>query len=279
MKSVSKLLVATDLDATLLDHQTYDFSPAIPVIEQLKSLKCPIIFNSSKTQSEQQSLRNNLNICDPFIIENGSAVVIPPGQLDQPAAASTGYTHVFGLAYTALIASLHRLREQHGYKFRGFADLTAAALAEITGLSLAGAAAAKDRQGSEPLLWEDSEADYNSFVAALTAQGLATTQGGRFRHVMGKTNKGKALTWLVDRYRTAFPQTHWTIVALGDSPNDVPMLQAADIGVLIPNPHRNPFEIPGVPHLIRAERPGPIGWAETVSSLLNTTQYDAIRPR
>ncbi|MEL6900482.1 MAG: HAD-IIB family hydrolase [Cyanobacteria bacterium J06606_4] len=270
MKSVSKLLVATDLDATLLDHQTYDVSPALPIIEQLKSLDCPIIFNSSKTQSEQQSLRETLDIRAPFIIENGSAVIIPPGQLNQPDTAAAGYTHVFGLPYPDLITHLHQLRTQSSYKFRGFSDLTAADLANIAGLSPAEAAAAKDRQGSEPLLWEDSETAYQAFTATIAAKGLVTTQGGRFRHVMGDTSKGKALAWLVDRYEATFPHINWTVVALGDSPNDVPMLQTADIGVLIPNPHRKPFEITGVPRLIRATQPGPSGWVEAISALIKS---------
>ena len=212
------LLVATDLDATLLDHQTYRYTAALPAIEKLKIYRCPIIFNSSKTEAEQTVLREALQIQAPFIIENGAAIVIPPGQLDHPKNASTDAIKVFGPAYSELVDQLDDLRRRKGYRFRGFADLSATEIAEKTGLSLAGATAAQQRSGSEPLCWEDSEAAYAEFVAILSELGLQTTQGGRFRHVMGKTDKGIALTWLVERYKAVFPQRNWTVVALGDSP-------------------------------------------------------------
>lgn len=268
MKRLSKLLVATDLDATLLDHQTYDYRPAVSVIKQLKADGCPIIFNSSKTQAEQNQLREVLGIGDPFILENGAAVVIPPGQLNHPASADKAAITVFGLAYADLIAQLHQLRQVQGYRFRGFADLSAADIAQLTGLPFTGATAAKQRLGSEPLCWEDSEVAYAAFVSKLADMDLQVTQGGRFHHVMAKTDKGQALAWLVACYKAVFPAVDWTVAALGDSPNDVPMLQVADVGVLIPNPHRQPFEVKGVKHLIRPSLPGPTGWAEAITTLL-----------
>jgi mannosyl-3-phosphoglycerate phosphatase len=264
---MKKLLVSTDLDATLLDHQTYDYTAARPAIEQLKAHGCPIIFNSSKTQTEQTQLRVALKIQDPFIIENGAAVVIPPGQLHQPATPPTAAIKVFGPPYRELVACLEQLRQQQGYRFRGFSDLHAEDIAAITGLPLAGAIAAKQRLGSEPLCWEDSESAYNAFVAALAKLGLQTTQGGRFCHVMARTDKGVALQWLVEQYQTAFPEIDWLVVALGDSPNDVPMLRVADISVLIPNPHRRPFDVTAVSTLVTSSQPGPVGWADAITQL------------
>ncbi|MEO0377818.1 MAG: HAD-IIB family hydrolase [Cyanobacteria bacterium P01_A01_bin.17] len=263
-----RLLVATDLDATLLDHQTYSYRAALPAIEQLKAQDCPIIFNSSKTQAEQAVLRDALDIKDPFIIENGSAVVIPPGQLDHPVQSSASQIKVFGLTYAELTAQLDRLRQQHGFCFRGFADLSAETIAEMTGLSVPEATAAKQRSGSEPLCWDDSESAYDAFVDAIADLGLQTTQGGRFRHVMAKTDKGVALKWLLDRYRVVYPHLDWTVVALGDSPNDVPMLQVADIGVLIPNLHRVRFEMPEISRLVTPAQPGPVGWSEAILSII-----------
>lgn len=264
----TKLLVATDLDATLLDHQTYSYDAALPAIESLKANGCPIIFNSSKTQAEQTVLRAVLNIDDPFILENGAAVVIPPGQLDHPADASKPDIKVFGQPYGELVDCLARLRERYGFSFRGFADLAAEELAELTGLTTDEVIAAKQRLGTEPLHWTDSETAYHIFVSELASVGLQTTQGGRFRHVMAQTDKGRALAWLVDRYQRTFPEIQWQVVALGDSPNDLPMLRIADISVLIPNPHRDPFEVADIDRLVRPTQPGPGGWAEAIHEII-----------
>ena len=43
------LIVATDLDGTLLDHYTYDWQPAARAIELLKQKCIPLVINTSKT--------------------------------------------------------------------------------------------------------------------------------------------------------------------------------------------------------------------------------------
>ncbi|MEM6451535.1 MAG: HAD-IIB family hydrolase [Cyanobacteria bacterium P01_D01_bin.105] len=263
-QKLTKLLVATDLDATLLDHQTYRYAAALPAIATLKSHGCPIIFNSSKTRAEQALLREELGLSDPFIVENGSAVIIPAGQLKNTAEQ----VKVFGPTYETLTAQIAALRAEKSYQFQGFVDLDTVTLANITGLTPEKAEAAKQRSGSEPLQWQDSEAAYEAFVADLKSMGLQTTQGGRFRHVMANSDKGQALSWLVNRYRAAHPETKWIVVALGDSPNDMPMLQMADVGVRIPNPHRAPFEVSGVKRLIQPEATGPAGWATAIAQLV-----------
>ncbi|MEL7083158.1 MAG: HAD-IIB family hydrolase [Cyanobacteria bacterium P01_G01_bin.4] len=264
---MKKLLVFTDLDATLVDHQTYSYEAALPAIARLKQLDYPIIFNSSKTIAEQQHLRAELDIQTPFIVENGAAVVIPPGTLDITDDAEA-HTEIFGSPYKTIVETLANLRQQYGYQFRGFSDLDATELAEITGLPLEGAIAAKQRQGTEPLLWEDDESRYEDFVGKLAASQLTTTRGGRFRHVMSNTNKGKALDWLAAHYCNTYPDADWTVVALGDSPNDLEMLRVADIGVLIPNPHRPPFEATGISQLVHPQSIGPAGWAEAIATIL-----------
>ena len=46
------LLVFTDLDGTLLDHETYSFELALPAIDVLKEKNIPLIFCTSKTRAE-----------------------------------------------------------------------------------------------------------------------------------------------------------------------------------------------------------------------------------
>ncbi|MGK7912056.1 MAG: HAD-IIB family hydrolase [Synechococcus sp.] len=265
---MKKLLVFTDLDATLVDHQTYSYEAALPAIARLKQFGYPIVFNSSKTTAEQQQLRAELDIQAPFVVENGAAVVIPPGSLNNPNE-SDPHTEIFGSPYEDIVQTLADLRQQYGYTFRGFSDLEAAELADITGLPLQGAIAAKQRLGTEPLIWEDHESLYSKFVSQLADRKLTTTRGGRFRHVMSNTDKGKALNWLATLYRNTYPDVDWTVVALGDSPNDLEMLRVANIGVLIPNPHRPPFEVTGVNSLVRPQSTGPAGWSEAIAAILD----------
>ena len=69
--------VITDMDGTFLNHHSYDYQSAIPMIEQLKQQSIPVIFNTSKTFTETRQFQEQLKINLPFIVENGSAIYIP----------------------------------------------------------------------------------------------------------------------------------------------------------------------------------------------------------
>jgi len=264
-----KLLVFTDLDGTLLDHETYDYQPALMALARLAAEGHGLVLNSSKTQAEQMTLRAALGNEAPFVVENGAAIVCPVGMPGHDGRSPSPTRHLLAADYGYIRQVLETLRQAHGYQFRGFGDLAAGAIAQLTGLSVEAAAAAQERIGSEPLLWDDSDNARAAFIQGITAAGLQVTQGGRFLHVMGTTDKGAGVRWLGDRYRQAFPEITWRVVALGDSPNDLPMLQAADVGVLIANPHRNDFVVSGVARLLQPEAAGPTGWGWAIAHLLN----------
>ena len=65
--------VVTDLDGTLMDHH-YDWSPAEPAIRRLQSAGIPVIPCTSKTAEEVIRFREQLDLHDPFIVENGGAI-------------------------------------------------------------------------------------------------------------------------------------------------------------------------------------------------------------
>ena len=76
-------LVFSDLDGTLLDTDTYDFTPAKEAIAFLKKQHFPLILCSSKTKAEIEVYhkRMGLKTC-PFISENGGAIFIPNKNLN-----------------------------------------------------------------------------------------------------------------------------------------------------------------------------------------------------
>ncbi|MDZ7359290.1 MAG: HAD hydrolase family protein [candidate division KSB1 bacterium] len=78
------MLDFTDLDGTLLDHDTCDFSPALPALEALRAAQVPLILCSSKTHAEMKSWRERPGINHPFIAESGGALVVPKNCFARP---------------------------------------------------------------------------------------------------------------------------------------------------------------------------------------------------
>ena len=76
------------------------------------------------------------------------------------------------------------------------------------------------REYDEPFLLLD-EARLTPLRAAAEARGLQLTRGGRFLHLCGDTDKGRALRALVALL--AEEGRAFATVGLGDAPNDLPL--------------------------------------------------------
>lgn len=266
------LLVFTDLDGTLLDHHSYSYSAAAPALERLRRLDIPVVPVTSKTLAELAPLMRMLDNPHPCIAENGGLIAVPAGYFgaldDYPLRE--GY-RVIGLAsdYRAILHTTRRLRSEHQFQFRGFADMNDQQVAECTGLSAEQAARARRRLCSEPLLWLDTAAAFAQFNRAVQAAGLQLVQGGRFWHLMGRHDKATAVQQLCERYRRAGLQ-RFSTVGLGDSPNDLAMLQAVDTPILIRRPDGSCLSLPAGQAASCSEQAGPAGWNQMMQRLLDS---------
>jgi len=262
---MKKLLVFTDLDGTLLDHHNYDYSAAKPALQRLADLQFPLIFNSSKTIAEMQPFAQQLTLHHPIIAENGSVVVCPQGYFLTLSSTTT----YFGCDYQQITNTLQSLRTEFGFNFTGFNDMSVEEVMAHTGLEHKAAQRARTRLSSEPLLWQQDEGALAEFKDQLSHHGLTLTRGGRFFHVMRPINKSHAMAWLLKQYQLLQPQTHWITVALGDSHNDVQMLQAADISVLIHNPAGSAPDVSLITNIILPTSSGPTGWCEAINMIID----------
>lgn len=242
-------LIFTDLDGTLLDHHTYGYEAALPVLRRLAGLGIPVIANTSKTRAEWIHLAAEMGNHDAYVVENGSAIHWPDGRCE-----------IFGERREKILEVLAGLKER--YRFEGYSDWSVEQISEKTGLDLDSAARSATREYSEPLVWLGNEEEKSAFLKEIETAGLATLQGGRFLHVLGHTDKGRAVEFM--RRPEFFP-----IIALGDSGNDIAMLQAADIAVVIASAVGGRLEFGSQNQIIRSALPGPEGWAEELSSILD----------
>ncbi len=263
-------LVFTDLDGTLLDHYSYSFKPARPLLHHLQRKGIPVIPVSSKTRAELEPLMLQLGEAGPFIVENGAAVCIPEGYFArQPDNTRTiDGCWVRALAeprghWTALLESL--VAEFPG-AFATFSQMGTRGIAAATGLDPEQAERANRREFSEPVRWLGDEGERALFIARLEESGARVQAGGRFLAVSGTLDKGEAVNWLCAQYaqRGRVAAT----VALGDSDNDIPMLEAADTAVLVRSPERDYPAVARSAGVIYTHGSGPVGWAEGISRWL-----------
>ncbi len=261
--SKPRLLIISDLDGTLLNHNNYSWEAAAPALAKLDGAGIPLILNSSKTAPEIRKVREELGNQAPFIVENGAAVVIPPGVFGN----SEEQVVTFGASRPEVLKVLAAQRK-NGARFHGFEDMTDQELADLTGLDRSAAAMARDRLGTEPLLWQGSEAELAEFQTALQAENLRLVQGGRFYHAMGVFDKADGARFLLEKYREQYGEQPVIAIALGDSPNDQQMLESADIPVVIRGVHSDEVQLPSAKHAMRSLKPGPDGWNECVLNLL-----------
>ncbi|GHE20230.1 HAD-IIB family hydrolase [Halomonas urumqiensis] len=261
-------LLFTDLDGSLLDHHSYDWSPAAPWLARLKQLGVPVIPVTSKTRSEILPLRQALGLADtPFIAENGAVAGLPPAwchaRLDRGPGPDGLVIRTLGVDIGFIRKRISVWRTRLDARFTTMSEMSLDELSDFTGLSEAEARLARLREGSEPLIWDDNDERLAAFRQGLAGDGLCLVRGGRFWHVTGESHKGSAVAWLVERFQALRGQRPRTL-ALGDGPNDIAMLEAVDQAVVIRGCHG----LDVTPHqsaLYRSEATGPTGWAEGVS--------------
>jgi len=270
---MKKFLVFTDLDGSLLDHDDYSWSKAVPALNALAERSFPVIFTSSKTMAEIINLKKEIGNYHPFICENGSVASIPLNYFEEFSAKGEQQykTHLFGKSSDQITSFLHELRNTYHYNFRGFSDMDVDELVEKTGLDNEGAKKAKQREASEPLQWMDTETAFKEFIKHLETNDLIVTSGGRFFHVMSDVNKGQTVSWLIQKYRNTEPETEWITVGLGDSFNDIQMLEAVDYPVFISNNKTRQPDLSRIDNLQRPQLPGPAGWNQAILNLITKT--------
>lgn len=262
------IVIFTDLDGTLLDRDTYAWDAAEPAVQLLRDRGVPWVLVTSKTRAELEHWRRVMRNDHPFVVENGGAIFFPAGYFeDVPGATRQNGDRVIvrGESYDKLIAVLQRASLASQCRVRGFHDMTAEEVAAACHLSVEQAALAKQREYDEPFEIIDPERA-EDLRAAIAAQGMKSVRGGRFQHVSGHHDKGCAVRLLTSLFRRS-AGGRVTTVGLGDGLNDIPLLEAVDVPVVVRSADVDEI-LQQVPDALVAEHKGPRGWSDAVLKMV-----------
>ncbi|USR89942.1 HAD-IIB family hydrolase [Phormidium yuhuli AB48] len=263
-------VVFTDLDGTLLNSHDYRCDEAIPTLTLLQHQNIPIIPVTSKTRAEVEPLLKDLHLQGPFIVENGSGVFIHPDdeRFDlSDTQPQQGYRlKQFGCSYPQARSALSQLSQHLDLTLQGFGDLTVPQLTALTGLAPHAAQQAQTRDFSEPFI-TPRDRPHQTIQQAVSDLGFRIVVGDRFSHLIGpQASKGTAVRWLLQQFHHSPPPQ--PILGLGNSPNDLDLLEAVEVPIIIPN--NKGLIHPGLQHLDAQIAPhaGARGWAAAIAPWL-----------
>ena len=110
--------------------------------------------------------------------------------------------------------------------------MTIQEVAADCGLNPAMAKLAKQREYTEPFKVNKEKQD--QIIDLIKREGLDFTRGGRYLHLMGHHDKGKATVLLTELFRKKYGIVK--TFAVGDGENDKPMLSVVDYPFFIDYP-------------------------------------------
>ena len=265
-----KHIIFTDLDGTLLDHFTYSFSAASDALKLIKEKGIPLIICTSKTCAEILPIRKRLRNKDPFISENGGAIYMSDRYfsfLYEFQKRIRGYRIIeIGTPHKILLNFLKEIRDETGVSMEGISQMSIQKIMDFTYLKKKEAELSKKREYSEPFLIYDEGRWINRVKKEILKKGFRFSYGGRFYHILKGNDKGKAVKMLKKLYERKYGRI--TTVGIGNSLNDLPMLKAVDIPVLVKNYDGRYEKGIKLKNLYLADGIGPEGWNKAIRQLI-----------
>ena len=217
----SKIWIVSDVDGTLMDH-FYDLTPAKETITWLQRLGIPVILCTSKTKSEVKIIRDDLNLKDPYIVENGGAIY---GEYSD----GKEWEIILGKSYNILEQILNNLSKNINFKLRPLNTLSDDEATNLTGLQGDSLNLMRDRHWSMPFLNPPDTFD-EDLKRLCEIYDVDIFRGNRMSHLLSKnSNKGIAIKTLLNKNKNLDVQ----IIGLGDSPNDLPLLMNSNYKIII----------------------------------------------
>lgn len=233
-------ILFTDIDGTLTNKYTHSFGHSEIWIKEITNLNIPVVLNSSKTFAEIRMIQNKLEITEPFIFENGSAIAFPiTGNKSNryiPTFIKESKYEIFQLTPAGFDprSCTQILKQNLKVPFETISTSDPKILKPIIGLSDLELALAAERNYSETYIFsQEVDISIEKINEALMPIEAIAIKGSRFITVTHRSvSKGNAITTFLKLYRNIYTHAESSsikTIGIGDAANDLPMLRQTDL--------------------------------------------------
>ena len=208
------------------------------------------------------------------------------GRTKPPLALTTVTVIELGKPVDNIRAKLSAIRKKYTINFKGVADVSVEELSNIVSMPLEQAKRMADRRFGETILQIERK-DVARLIKYAKDEGMRVIHGGRFFDVTIGNDKGKAVEILRNLFKNKF-HDDVTFFGIGDSTNDVSMLNLMDVPILVQKPDRSwlDYEIKMLENvdssnisnisnnnnnIIKINGIGPNGWENAVDKIILET--------
>jgi len=146
--------------------------------------------------------------------------------------------------------------------------MTPEEVAKDANLSIEKARLAKDKMYNESFIFDEPAEKEKILLEKIREKGFSLTHGGRYYNIHGRNaDKGKAVKVLTELFRREYGVEAVRTIGVGDSRNDIPMLEAVDQPAVVRRKDGTWLDLP-LKNLYKARGEGPEGWVEVVNKFI-----------
>tara|TARA_Y200000002_G_scaffold368945_1_gene362550 strand:+ start:511 stop:1359 length:849 start_codon:yes stop_codon:yes gene_type:complete len=264
------LVFFSDIDGTIINNNSFCYGNNIDVIKQLLEANHYVIFNSSKTFNEIDYMLKSENLSIPFICETGGGIYCPKDFFDSTQKERGGYDIIFeSVRQSSFNAQIKEtLTKEFKNEIVFFDELSLKMRERFSGLSGDDLERASNRDFSLLFKWHTNNEELLKLKNILDDFNLTVIRGGRFFHICSGFNKYSAMQLIMSKINNTNPEKLFKTVGLGDSSNDIDMLNQTDYRCIVQSTN-NTLLIAGLSNknFILSSTPAPEGWQECVENV------------
>ena len=259
-------IIFTDLDESLLKENVYYKEALDKFIKILQSKNYIIVVITSKTSCEVEQLYNKNNIKFPFSAENGATFHMPfsnnKKDLTFKAEKNRNAT-----SFNKILKILNSIPNRFLKNLIFIKDLSLQEQMQITKLKKNELKYFNSRNFSISCIWNGSDDLFSLFKTHIKKVGLQASFGGKMINISGVHNKFDALIYFKKKYLKEFKTNKSITISIGDSENDVEMLNYTDYSGIVIREDKRKINLIKNQKVFISSLSAPEGWVEVLKKI------------